>query len=177
MPASACVIVMLVALSSVADESATVSESIRWLCRTNHRHPMWFDGEARGRMAGWIAMSASESGIDPYLVTAMVFYESTFRPGVTGERGEVGLIQVARHVRLDCERDGLIMTDPIDQLRCGVRHLRKQIDRCGSLRGGLTAYGSAPPRCAEEHGDRVWRAVNARVAKMRRLRGRPWSEK
>jgi hypothetical protein len=173
-------IILALYLVSSLSASASVSDisaAIKWLVRTNHRHPLWRNSQARGEMAGWIVAAAREWQIDHMLLTGNAFLESTFRPGVTGTRGEVGLVQVGPHVRRGCERDEYDMAAPLDQLRCGARHLRRMIDRCGSLRGGLTAYASAPPRCREVTGDRVWRAVNIRMSKMRRLRERPWREK
>ena len=64
--------------------TSDVADSIRWLCRTNPRHPMWRSSAARERMAEWIVTAARDNGIDPLLLTGMVFHESTFRPGARG---------------------------------------------------------------------------------------------
>ena len=168
------ILFFLFPLEAYSTETTDISDAIKWLVRTNHRHQMWTNIRARSKIAEWILSAAIEQRLDPYLLIGMAYHESTFRPGVIGALGEVGLIQVAKHVRLECECDGYDMVVPLDQLRCGARHLRRMIDRCGSLRSGLTAYASAPPRCSEVEGDRVWMAVNIRVSKMRRLRERPW---
>jgi hypothetical protein len=43
----------------------------------------------------WIAQSAAENGIDFYLVKALIYEESWFRPGIRGAAGELGLMQVS----------------------------------------------------------------------------------
>ena len=43
----------------------------------------------------WIAQSAAEHGIDFYLVKALIYEESWFRPSIRGSAGELGLMQVS----------------------------------------------------------------------------------
>ena len=43
----------------------------------------------------WIAESAAENGLDFYLVKAIIYEESWFRPDIRGSAGELGLMQVS----------------------------------------------------------------------------------
>lgn len=166
-------IFLLLAALAVATSIDDGAAAIRWLVRSAPRHPM-HKVEASRQMAADIRSAAEEYGIDPYLLTSIAFHESTFRPGARGRLGEIGLVQVARHVRRGCERDGFEMGVPLDQLRCGARHLAGQIKICKSLRGGLTRYATAPPRCRERRKDPVWRKINLRVWMAHKLASRPW---
>ena len=146
-----------------ADTDVNISAAIKWLLRSNPRHPLMRDSTARDVMARDIGRAARAEGLEPDLLTTVAFYESTFRSWVKGARGEVGLVQVAKHVRIECVRDGYDMAVQIDQLRCGARHLRQMIDDCGTVRGGLTAYGTAPPRCSVPLGTKVRKKINLRI--------------
>ena len=166
------ILLLLAPVSTSAQTVVDISDAIAWLLRTNPRHPLMRDARARRAMAKDINQASAEYNQDQLLITGMAFYESTFRPGARGRLGEIGLLQVGPHVREECKSDGWPMSDPLHQLRCGARHLRRQIDRCGSLAGGLASYASS--RCRALPGTRVSAAVNIRLWMARKLAKRPW---
>lgn len=91
-----------------------------------------------------IISEAEAHGIDPAIIFAMAFYESTYRPDAIGGGGSsLGLLQVqprwhgARMERLGCTD----LLDPCQNVTVAVDYLAEQIDRYGGdLAKGLTAY-------------------------------------
>ena len=89
-----------------------------------------------------IVRSASERyGVDPHLVWAVIKVESNFNPEAVSRKGARGLMQLmpatARMHRVDN------IHDPNENIRAGVRHLRRLLDRFkGNLRLGLAAYNA-----------------------------------
>ena len=83
-----------------------------------------------------IAAAATEYGVDPRLVSALIWQESRFRPGVVGPAGEVGLMQVTeivgyewagRHARPDFDVDDLL--DPEVNIRAGTWYLARAMQQ------------------------------------------------
>lgn len=107
--------------------------------------------------------AATEHSVPALLLVAMVFRESSFRTGLVGTRGEVGLMQVGEDVARFCNCD---LTTPAGQVMCGACGLRHGIDRCGTIEGGLTAYATKGGKCDPDHSGnprRVRRAVDRRL--------------
>jgi soluble lytic murein transglycosylase len=48
-----------------------------------------------------ISQAASRNGVDFYLVKALIYEESWFRPGIRGSAGELGLMQISRAAASD----------------------------------------------------------------------------
>ena len=90
-----------------------------------------------------IARIAKEIGIDPYIVAAMVWKESTFNPKAKG--GGYGLLQLESAccreigVRYPC-------TDIDENLWAGSVYYKEQLDNFGDERIALAAYNYGPPR-------------------------------
>ena len=124
------------------DTNTNIAAAIKWLLRSNPRHQLMTDSRALEEMVMDIQSASDEYGQNPFLITAMTFKESTFRPRARGKRGEVGLIQVGYHVQEECEADDFDLDLAIDQLRCGARHLKSQTKRCRGLWGGLVSYAT-----------------------------------
>jgi soluble lytic murein transglycosylase-like protein len=103
----------------------------------------------RDAYAGAIAREAAANGVPAELGTAMVAIESNYNPRLTGQRGEIGLMQIkletARSLGYDGDRAGLY--DPETNIRYGMRYLgaaRRAAggDVCGTVlryQGGLRA--------------------------------------
>lgn len=91
-----------------------------------------------------IISEAEFHGIDPAIIFAMAFYESTYRTdAVNGGGYTLGLLQVQprwhkkRMERLDCDD----LLDPFQNVTVAVDYLAEQIDRYdGDLAKGITAY-------------------------------------
>jgi soluble lytic murein transglycosylase-like protein len=75
---------------------------------------------------------AVQPEIDPFLVVAIIFRESSFRRKVKGKRGEVGLMQIMPRGTLtrSITRDDL--TDVRANVRVGIGHLHYWQEECGS---------------------------------------------
>lgn len=94
---------------------------------------------------------ASEHGLDPALIAAVVRCESRFRTQAVSSRGAVGLMQlmpetgawIAQQLGLpDFEADRL--TEPALNLRLGIWYLRHLLDRFGNEDDALAAYNAGP---------------------------------
>ena len=90
-----------------------------------------------------IISTAEAYGIDPAIIVAMAFRESTYNPNAIGDNGNsYGLLQVQprwhydRMQRLNCTD----LLDPYQNVIVGTDYLAEQIDRYGDLAKGLTAY-------------------------------------
>lgn len=167
----------LVAAMVAVHEPVTVEDidaAIRWLTRSAPRsNPMQTDADERMKTARAIHAAAIDTGLDPYLLTAMSFRESSFRTGASGTLGEVGLLQIHGPPLQRCLNDGMDMSSVDDQVLCSARYLRDRVAQCDSVTRGLTAYasGSCTPRT-----DKTARLVAARLRMAQRLASRPWEE-
>ena len=92
---------------------------------------------------------AMQPPIDPYLVVAIIFKESSFRPKVEGKRGEVGLMQI-----MPQNLEAFRVHDPFDpwqNIMGGARYLKALILRFnGQVPLALAAY-NAGPRAVDTH--------------------------
>jgi soluble lytic murein transglycosylase len=97
--------------------------------------------------------TASEAGLDPALVAALVCQESTFDAGAISRAGARGLMQVipptgrqiARDLGLTFRRQAL--HDPKLSLAFGTHYLKQMIDRFGGrVERALAAYNAGPHR-------------------------------
>lgn len=83
-----------------------------------------------------IAQAAARYQIDFYLVKALVYEESWFRPEIRGTSGELGLMQVTRRAAADyTTRNGFPtvgeekILDPRLNIEIGCWYLRQSLDR------------------------------------------------
>lgn len=73
----------------------------------------------------------------------LIAQESGFNAGAIGDAGRsFGLVQIqlATARGLGYTGDGAGLLDPATNLQLGYKYLRQQIDRAGSVAGGLSAY-------------------------------------
>ncbi len=118
--------------------------------------------------------AGSRYDVDPYLLTAMAWRESTFRPIVLslkklGPAGEKGLLQVGREAAATCPH---FMTDVKGQALCGARWLAQAYRECGDNttdEQGLAMYASG--NTCNMKGDKhlTW-VVNRRINLRNRLK-------
>ena len=92
-----------------------------------------------------IISQAEAKGIDPAIVMAMCWKESTYNPNAIGDNGDAyGLLQVqpkwhyGRMQKLGCTD----LLDPYQNVVVAVDYLAEQIDRYGDVEKGLTAYNA-----------------------------------
>ena len=90
-----------------------------------------------------IIETAETYGIDPSIIMAMAYKESTYRTDVIGDGGNsYGLLQIQpkwhykRMQKLGCTD----LLDPYQNVMVGIDYLAEQIDRYDDLAKGLTAY-------------------------------------
>ena len=98
--------------------------------------PQWTSEAKIQRAQEYATIIVEESqavvpAIDPYLIVAIIFKESSFRPEVTGKRGEVGLMQVMAHGAVTRLITNEIPEDPRSNIRVGIGHLRYWQEKCG----------------------------------------------
>jgi|GEM_PF-159782 len=105
--------------------------------------------EAGERWAGAIEKAASDAGVDPALLAALVQHESGFRPDAVSHAGAIGLAQLMPGTAAGL---GVNPRDPEENLAGGARYLREQLDRFGDVRLALAAYNAGPGRVSRAGG-------------------------
>jgi len=89
-----------------------------------------------------IRSTARDFHMDPALVKAVVAAESNFKSTAVSRVGAQGLMQL---MPATAEEMGVSEPyEPSDNLKGGVRYLRKMLDRYGDLRHALAAYNAGP---------------------------------
>ncbi len=108
------------------------------------------------RYSAWIDRYARQAGLDPMLIEAMVFAESSSRSGVVSHKGAVGLMQLmpstAREVgaRLGMRNlDAAMLRDPELNLRLGIEYFAWLVERHDSIELALAAYNAGPTRVSK----------------------------
>jgi peptidoglycan lytic transglycosylase len=110
-------------------------------------YPIQFEGTLRAE--------AAETGLDPALVAAVIWQESTFDPQAVSGAGARGLMQImpptgrelARNLGLKYRID--MLHDPDRGLELGTRYLKRMIDGFGGrIDKALAAYNAGPNRVA-----------------------------
>lgn len=95
--------------------------------------------------AAWrdaIAAAAGDAGVDPSLLGALTWTESSFDPSAVSRSGAVGLTQLMPSTAAGL---GVDPTDPLQNLAGGARYLRSMLDRyAGRVDLALAAYNAGP---------------------------------
>ena len=84
-----------------------------------------------------IAQAAAQHGVDFYLVKAIIYEESWFRPDIRGTSGELGLMQVTKGAAADFTsrngfpsiQDDTRLLEPRMNIEVGCWYLRQSLDR------------------------------------------------
>lgn len=87
----------------------------------------------------------AEKQIDPAIIFAMIYRESTYNPNAMGDDGKsYGLMQIQlRYVRERMERLGCTdLLDPFQNVTVGIDILSEKIARYGTIGEALTAYNA-----------------------------------
>jgi hypothetical protein len=110
------------------------------------------DTAMRRRIAQTVIAEAKHATLDPLLVLAIIHVESSFDPDVVSHAGAVGLMQLREPTfRREFERSRFTgdpdPTDPVTNVRAGVRYLRRLVDAFGGdIDVALMAYNAGPNR-------------------------------
>jgi len=111
--------------------------------------PLWKTDESRLQAEEYARIITEESQaiqpeVDPFLVVAIIFRESSFRPKVKGKRGEVGLMQILPRGTLTRSITKDDLTNVRANIRVGVGHLQYWRETCGDddLDLWLSAYNA-----------------------------------
>jgi len=128
--------------------------------------PLWSTDAEQARAAQYAAIVIEESQavqpeVDPFLVVAIIYRESSFRAEVRGKRGEVGLMQILPLGTLTRSITKDDLTDVRTNIRVGINHLVYWQSECGADRTlvWVSAYNSGKCR-ANGYGKRVLRLYN-----------------
>jgi len=104
------------------------------------------------RAAEWlpaIEQAAIDQGVDPQLLTALVWTESAFRVDAVSPAGAIGLGQLMPGTAAGMGVDPL---DPRDNLRGAATYLAQQLSAFGSVDLALAAYNAGPGRVVKSGG-------------------------
>lgn len=111
--------------------------------------PQWRSEEKKARAHEYATIIVEETqavvpAIDPYLVVAIAFKESSFRQQVRGQKGEVGLMQIMPRGTLTRSITKQSLTDARANIRVGVGHLHYWQEECGveDMDVWLSAYNA-----------------------------------
>lgn len=99
--------------------------------------------------AASIEAAAARHGLDPSLLGALVWTESSFDAGAVSPAGAIGLGQLMPGTAAEL---GVDPTDPEANVDGAARYLRQQLDRFGDTRLALAAYNAGPGRVAAAGG-------------------------
>ena len=101
---------------------------------------------ATERMVSAAHRAASEVGLDPLLVLAVISIESRFNPIAESVMGAKGLMQIIPKYHLDKLRAAGgedVVFDPESNIHIGARILQEYVHRTGTLEAGLQFYNGA----------------------------------
>jgi len=96
-----------------------------------------------------IARTARTYGVDPALVKAVVAAESNFDIEAVSRVGAQGLMQLMPATAAELGVDSPFQ--PLENLKGGVRYLKRMLDRYGDVERALAAY-NAGPTAVDRHG-------------------------
>jgi len=97
-------------------------------------------GQEVAVMADSIIRYSTQYGVDPYMVVAVIAAESRFNPKARSYKGAMGLGQL---MPATAAAHGVDAYDPVENLHCAVRILRRNLDKYnGDWLKALAAYNA-----------------------------------
>ncbi len=111
--------------------------------------------------------SASDNGVDPYLVASLIRQESEFNPGAISRANAIGLMQllpgVGKKLAKETKLRGFsynMLLSPEVNLRLGTRYFRHMLDKYdGTVEYALAAYNAGSDRVSDWRGHSSFRDV------------------
>ena len=92
---------------------------------------------------------ALEEGLDPELVLRVIYRENKGKQGPVSQKGAIGLMQLMPETAAEL---GVNPNDPKDNVRGGIRYLKKQLKDFKTLPLALAAYNAGPTRVRQYGG-------------------------
>jgi soluble lytic murein transglycosylase-like protein len=129
--------------------------------------------QATERMVEAAYRAASEAGLDPLLVLAVISIESRFNPIAESVMGAKGLMQIIpkyHEAKLKALGGEEVLWDPESNIALGTHILQEYIYRTGTLEAGLQFYNGAFGDVAAQYTRRVL-AERDRLAEVVQSRG------
>lgn len=102
--------------------------------------------------------AASERGIDPLLIVAVIAIESGFNPFAQSNMGAQGLMQIIPRYHQDKAPKtsaGSAFLDPVSNVKMGAHILQESIRRQGGLMEGLQYYAGASDDIEQSYANKV----------------------
>jgi soluble lytic murein transglycosylase-like protein len=127
---------------------------------------------ATERMVAAAHRAATEVGLDPLLVLAVIAIESRFNPIAESVMGAKGLMQIIPKYHLEKLRAAggeEAVFDPESNIRIGARILQEYVHRTGTLEAGLQYYNGAWRDNSAQYAQKVM-TERARLEKVLRER-------
>ena len=156
-----------------AQSVAGITEAVTFLIHRDP-HPLQNNPARIAEISVALCDAGSRYDVDPYLLTAMAWRESTFRPAVLslkkkGEAGEKGLLQVGREAAASCPH---FMTDVKGQALCGARWLAQAYHDCGdgATDDQAVAMYADGKTCNKKKSEHLTWVVNRRINLRDRLK-------
>jgi len=111
---------------------AGITKAVTFLIKRD-THPLQNNPARIAEISVALCDAGSHYEVDPYLLTAMAWYESHFQPAILslkkkGKAGEKGLLQVGKQGAGSCP---YFMDDVAGQALCGARWLSQAYRECG----------------------------------------------
>ncbi len=98
---------------------------------------------ARGELVAMVDRLAQGSGLEPSLVHALVSAESGYDPHAVSGAGAVGLMQILPETAAEYGVQSVeSLFDPETNLRTGLRHLKRLLQKYGGLGQAVMAYNA-----------------------------------
>ncbi len=117
-----------------------------------------------GQLDDLVSQISAKYGVDADLVHAVIKVESDYDANCVSSAGASGLMQLmpstARHLGVEN------IFDPADNIDGGVRYLKQQMDRFGSVELALAAYNAGPGAVAQHKGIPPYRETQAYVPRV-----------
>jgi len=144
----------------------------------------WLEGHApllsagsRGRVVDALLESEDATGVDAFLLLAVIEEESRYDPSARSRRGARGLMQLLPETARDlAARAGVVwsgpddLNDPATNVRLGAAYLAEMKEQFGAWATALSAYHTGPTRIRriERSGGRIPTGYSSNVLRRHR---------
>jgi soluble lytic murein transglycosylase-like protein len=122
------------------------------------------------RLLPLIEEVAGRHGVDPHLVAALIWVESSGDPRARSRRGARGLMQLMPQTARELGVRNPY--DPAENVEGGVRYFKQLLEQHADLSLALAAYNAGPAAVARHRGVPPYRETQRYVSKILELYGR-----